>query len=258
MECSVNARLLFIGLWNFCDDKGRHPASPKQCKAEVFPGDDFTIDHIGNWLTELAVKGLITQYRVGGIGYFYVNGWKHQKINRPQPAKYPDPLSADSVNDHVPFTPDTIRYDTIRYDKKESRPSLRDDQKAEFDQWWVKYPHKVKKPVAYTAFIKARAKVSLADLLAGVERYIRDKPPDLQFAHPASWLNGERWTDQPALNHGVNGHAIQPNGSAAAAGRLADLAERGEFRLAPKPTLGPRPNLLHEAGGGDVKLLPKG
>ena len=27
-DCSSNARLLFIGLWNFCDDCGVHPASP--------------------------------------------------------------------------------------------------------------------------------------------------------------------------------------------------------------------------------------
>jgi hypothetical protein len=28
-ECSMPARLLFIGLWNFCDDGGRMPYSPK-------------------------------------------------------------------------------------------------------------------------------------------------------------------------------------------------------------------------------------
>ncbi len=27
MECSPIARLLFIGMWNFCDDGGNHPAT---------------------------------------------------------------------------------------------------------------------------------------------------------------------------------------------------------------------------------------
>jgi len=29
-ECSPNARLLFIGMWNFCDDRGVHPAKPNR------------------------------------------------------------------------------------------------------------------------------------------------------------------------------------------------------------------------------------
>ena len=32
-----DARLLFIGLWTFCDDRGVHPASAKRIKMEIFP-----------------------------------------------------------------------------------------------------------------------------------------------------------------------------------------------------------------------------
>jgi hypothetical protein len=32
MNCSRDARLLFIGMWNFCDDGGNHPASAKTLK----------------------------------------------------------------------------------------------------------------------------------------------------------------------------------------------------------------------------------
>ena len=39
IACSPIARLLFIGLWNFCDDNGVHPASYIRLKAEVFPPD---------------------------------------------------------------------------------------------------------------------------------------------------------------------------------------------------------------------------
>jgi hypothetical protein len=43
VECSPNARLLFIGLWNFCDDSGIHPAATKRLKRDVFPADNFWI-----------------------------------------------------------------------------------------------------------------------------------------------------------------------------------------------------------------------
>lgn len=98
IECSPNARLLFIGLWNFCDDKGRHPASAKQAKAEVFPADDISIENVARLIDELSTNGLIARYHVDDTEYFYVTGWRHQKIDRPQEPKYPEPLDEDSTN----------------------------------------------------------------------------------------------------------------------------------------------------------------
>lgn len=112
-ECSTNARLLFIGLWNFCDDAGRHPMNPKQIKMEVFPADAFSLDDVRRMLDELATNELIQYYTVDGKDYFHVTGWRHQKIDRPQSAKYPEPIADHSTNTRRPFVPDTIGYDTI-------------------------------------------------------------------------------------------------------------------------------------------------
>jgi hypothetical protein len=109
--CSRDARLLFIGLWNFSDDAGRHPFKPQQIKSEIFPGDDLSLEQIHGLISELSVNGLITGYAVDKVEYFHITGWHHQKINRPQPAKYPDPSIGDSLIIHGSFTPDTIRYD---------------------------------------------------------------------------------------------------------------------------------------------------
>lgn len=108
LECSTNARLLFIGLWNFCDDAGRHPMREKQIKAEVFPADDFTVDDITGMLDELSANDLITPYLVDGKGYFQVNGWHHQRIDKPQDPKYPGMDQADSGNDRGILPPDRI------------------------------------------------------------------------------------------------------------------------------------------------------
>lgn len=98
MECSPNARLLFIGLWNFCDDHGRHPASVKQLKALVFPADDFSAEDVRRMLDELAANGLLSFYTVDGKEYFLITGWHHQRIDRPQAAKYPGPDDGNSPN----------------------------------------------------------------------------------------------------------------------------------------------------------------
>jgi hypothetical protein len=89
MECSPIARLLFIGLWNFCDDAGRHPLAPKQIKALIFPGDDMTAEDVSRLIDELSTNGLIQTYSVDGKDYLQVTGWQHQKIDRPQTPKYP-------------------------------------------------------------------------------------------------------------------------------------------------------------------------
>ncbi|MBF8703038.1 DnaT-like ssDNA-binding domain-containing protein [Pseudomonas putida] len=89
MECSAMARLLFIGIWNFCDDAGNHPMSPKTIKALVFPGDDITALAVEGLLTELVTNRLITLYEASSKQYLHVNGWHHQKIDRPT-VKHPE------------------------------------------------------------------------------------------------------------------------------------------------------------------------
>ncbi len=51
ISCSPLSRLLFIGLWNFCDDNGVHPASYVRIKTEVFPADNINIDGIENCIS---------------------------------------------------------------------------------------------------------------------------------------------------------------------------------------------------------------
>jgi len=88
MACRPLARLLFIGLWNFCDDGGNHPLSPRTIKALVFPGDDITTDEVSELLGELEGSDLTKSYTVAGKLYVHVLGWRHQKIEKKN-FKYP-------------------------------------------------------------------------------------------------------------------------------------------------------------------------
>jgi len=68
----------------------------------------------------------------------------------------------------------------------------------EFDKFWEAYPHKVSKFAARRAFDKVSKNVNIDDILHGVKNYITSKPPHHDYAHPATWLNGGRWLDEPA------------------------------------------------------------
>lgn len=88
MSCSPIARLLFIGIWNFCDDGGNHPMSPRTIKALVFPGDDITTEAVERLIGELVAADLLATYYAEGKIYLHVRGWRHQKIEKKN-FKYP-------------------------------------------------------------------------------------------------------------------------------------------------------------------------
>lgn len=91
VECSTNARLLFVLSLCFFDDGGVHAASLRRLKMEVFPGDSRDNSELQGYVNELITHGLWTEYEVDGSRYWYCNTFKkHQKIDRPNP-KHPQP-----------------------------------------------------------------------------------------------------------------------------------------------------------------------
>ena len=105
MACSHVARLLFIGIWNFCDDGGNHPMAARTIKALVFPGDDITTEQVATLLAELEAAQLLQSYWAGGKNYLHVRGWRHQKIEKKN-FKYPTApqlIDDQSPDDLPPF-----------------------------------------------------------------------------------------------------------------------------------------------------------
>lgn len=96
MECSMAARLLFIGMWNFADDLGRLALAPKTLKAQIMPSDDVTSDTILGMVQELSSNGLVLIYEVDERQYIQITGWQHQRIDKPQPGRCPSPVNGYS------------------------------------------------------------------------------------------------------------------------------------------------------------------
>lgn len=81
VNCCRDARLLFIGILNFSDDSGVHPAAYKTIKMEVFPADTILDEDIIKWVAELKENDLLVEYEVSGRKYWKVTGWeRHQNI----------------------------------------------------------------------------------------------------------------------------------------------------------------------------------
>ena len=77
---------------------------------------------------------------------------------------------------------------------------------SNFNSFWDEWPNKVGKPAALKAFnLAIKRGASPFAILGGLRTYIRDKPPDRQWLNPATFLNQNRWEDQPATVSAGNG-----------------------------------------------------
>lgn len=72
--------------------------------------------------------------------------------------------------------------------------------------FWPLYPRKIGKGAARKTFdrIRLSGKVPWLDLMDGLRRFARDPPDPRYTPHASTWLNDERWTDEPANSTQAN------------------------------------------------------
>jgi hypothetical protein len=111
----------------------------------------------------------------------------------------PIPPFKESVS-FLPMFTDSLHFK----EKKEVDTRAREVADSLFAKFWAVYPHKVGKRDAANCFqrvIKSGI-VGIDDLMSGLARYVA-KTDDRPWCNPATWLNGGRWDDQPAVANGA-------------------------------------------------------
>lgn len=112
-----------------------------------------------------------------------------KKVSTPPGKKLDPPLSRN-------LYPNT---DKTKPDKQTpvQKPVVVDDDPS-FNAFWEVYPRKEGKGKARVAWTKAIRKVKVETIMSGAIRYRDDRNRAPGFtAHPATWLNDERWDDAP-------------------------------------------------------------
>lgn len=216
VELEAIDRLLFIGIWNFADDEGYVPFSPKRIKMQVFPGDSLDISR---GLQNLISARLLSLYDSEAGKVLRVTNWaKHQKVSNPTASKYSSmdlyEVGQEPRNDaeSAPETTVTVQSSTEvsrglntegergrEVKKTSSTPS------KEFEEFWKSYPRKVGKGAAIKAHAKALKTAGHEQIQSGVESLrISVAGKDPKFTpHPSTWLNEMRWEDEaPEQVHG--------------------------------------------------------
>jgi hypothetical protein len=219
-----DARLIFIGLWSYVDDNGVGRDVEKLILADLFPLEDDpreTLARLSEGLNVLA-GGLIVRYEVDGKRYLFISAWdRHQKIDHPSKGScYPRPTSTNADPDPsasrgiervsryprawnrgtgeqgnrgtetCPAEPDVLVLVTAEMTAAASHPPSRTSTPPTRSTRPAPRPRPHgSRPSSAPPRAHPRRR----------RRYAADPNlPDKQFIPlPATWLNGDRWDDDP-------------------------------------------------------------
>lgn len=83
-DCSLGARLTFIGLWCCADDEGRSVFAERSLRKDIWGLDDVSAEQFVEWLIELENVGSIKLFTDGQEVYLTIPHFSvYQTINRP-------------------------------------------------------------------------------------------------------------------------------------------------------------------------------
>ena len=120
---SRDARLLFIGLWNFSDDFGVVRGQPAWLKSKILPYEDIQSTEILEWLKELeAPPGRwIVPFMANGETFYWIRSFlKHQRIDKPSKlSRNPEPPATilDGLAEPSPSIPRALPEGSGLYSK---------------------------------------------------------------------------------------------------------------------------------------------
>jgi hypothetical protein len=212
IESRLPLRVAYAGLWTASDREGRFKWRPRELKLDCLPYDDVDFSRV---LDALTTRGFVVRYVVEGVEYGFIPSFTDHQIinNREAESDLPNPNDINALT-RAPRVDDACATPLVqdqgegkgRERKEDARVrvhDLLDDWPKDYrERFWEKYPHKVGKPDALRKLdgVRKRGRVTWAELNAGLDGYI-GKTDDRPWCNPATWLNQERWADQPAQSH---------------------------------------------------------
>ncbi|WP_123391344.1 hypothetical protein [Nocardioides aurantiacus] len=213
-----HTRLVYIGLWSYVDDNGVGRDKEQLVTAALFPLDEALREssrRVTGALRHLSDHGQITRYVVDGKPFLHVTAWTtHQRIEKASKGRYPLPTCDKAeITEPSRNTPGALPdMSTLgegekgrRGEGEKSSSSDTSDSPDRFDDFWATYGYKIKRADAAKAWAKAVKKADADQIITAAAAYVKrvradkaargDRAPDQ--AHASSWLNAERWADEP-------------------------------------------------------------
>ena len=159
-------------------------------------------DAVKRWLTRLETETMIATDTATGETVITICNYDRYQASVEETATATETDTATGARQHRDRSATGARQNKEGKESKEGKEgNLRDGQATdEFETWWAEVPRKVSKGQARKAYRTARKTVDANVLISGIRRYateikVRGNPEYTK--HPATWLNGECWNDDP-------------------------------------------------------------
>ncbi len=115
-QLSLNARLFYIGIWNFSDDYGVIENNSSKLKAQIFPYDSIRVQPL---IDELVTAHRLIPFQSENKEWFYVKNFlKWQKVEKPSKWRNPPFLGESSPTPPRPVVSQVKRSEEKRREEK--------------------------------------------------------------------------------------------------------------------------------------------
>jgi len=177
---------------------GEWEATAEWIERQSEPDGKHAIQTALNELSRYGYRVVRRERRPNGQ-VFTVVDWFHESQESRSPenpvAGLPDGRGTGSSIEHYPSEHHQEEHHETRTPVR--KPVNLDDDPL-FAEFWATYPRREGKGAARSAWLRAIRKTDPATIIAGAARYRDDKNRVQAYtAHPGTWLNGERWDDEP-------------------------------------------------------------
>ena len=221
MKTSLQARLIFIGLWNHSDDYGVVKGNPTWLKNHILPYEDSLSAHaFKKWLSELENIRCIIPFDHEGENFFYIKSFtKYQAINRPSKQRNPAPpdnILEDSVNAHGVLIDETETETEYIADSSESASHSSEEKSyptksgkkltgkrlETFELFWGAFNFKKGKSAAADSWLKIPSLTDALtqDIVSAAEKEAARRPGLEKSGGSPKWAQGwlteRRWEDE--------------------------------------------------------------
>ena len=211
---SLESNLLFISLWNFCDDYGTMFNSNRRILGDVFPyRKDVSEEKVDKWKNELIEIGLLIRVSYENKEYLVIKNWeKHQTVPNRSKLKFLKIGNifeiVETYNDNCGLNRDyldtnegliRVYFSKVESRKKKVESRKRKISKDEAEKIYLEYPLKKGKVKGVEKLQKVDADL-IDKIVTKIKQYKQCEDPKY-YAHFSTWVNQERWEDDYAKSN---------------------------------------------------------
>lgn len=181
---------------------GEWQATAEWIEEQSEPDGRHAVQSALNELTEFGYRS-VRKERLDDGRIATVVDWYHEpQVSRP--TGNPTVGNSDRRETRASIEDHSLEHYELEDKKRSIVRKPVDDEDPGFLRFWAAYPRKSAKGSARRAWARAVLAADPEEIVRGAARYAADPNREDQYtAHPATWLNGERWSDGPLPERGT-------------------------------------------------------